>query len=130
MGWPLLVASSQRPLVGLRQATFGRFEASVAPASHWLPERRTAQDAPKTPQEASKKPLDCPTSRQEALQTFKTLLKRPKTRLNRPGGMREAIRRPSRDGVLNSIRQVFPSPSKADLPKPRFSESERLSSPS
>ena len=50
--------------------------------------------------------------------------------LDRPGGMREAIRRPSRDGVLNRWIQVLPSPSKANLPKPRFSESERLSSPS
>ena len=48
----------------------------------------------------------------------------------KPSGMREAIRRPSRDGVLNSRFEVLPSPSKANLPKPRFSESERLSSPS
>ena len=44
--------------------------------------------------------------------------------------MREAIRRPSRDGVLDCLFEVLSSPSKADLPKPRFSESVRLSSPS
>ena len=44
--------------------------------------------------------------------------------------MREAIRRPARDGVLNGWIQVLPNPSKANLPKPRFSESERLSYPS
>ena len=37
---------------------------------------------------------------------------------------------PNGDGVLDSLSEVLPSPSKADLPKPRFSESERLSSPS
>ena len=48
----------------------------------------------------------------------------------RPGGMREAIRRPARDGVLDRWIQVLPSLSKVNFPKPRFSESERLSYPS
>ena len=78
----------------------------VSTAPMFLVGRRGALDHPKTPQGASETP------KQRSQDVPKTHLEVTK----RPSGMREAIRRPIGDGVLNHSIQVFlnlPDPSKA-----------------